>query len=142
MSFIFYNTYINNDKAMKAGRQRQLITQKELPIMQLLWEKGPLHVRELLALYPDPKPHFNTIATLVRILEEKGHVGHEVIGSSHRFFATTPKEDFQKKSLAELVGNFFNNSYKNAVSALAEQEKISADELREIIDYIESKNRQ
>lgn len=127
---------------MKAGRQRQLITQKELPIMQLLWEKGPLYVRELLALYPEPKPHFNTIATLVRILEEKGHVGHEVIGTSHRFFAITPKEDFQKKSLAELVGNFFNNSYKSAVSALAEQEKISADELREIIDYIESKNRQ
>lgn len=127
---------------MKAGRQRQLITQKELPIMQLLWDNGPLYVRELLALYPEPKPHFNTLATLVRILEEKGHVGHEVIGSSHRFFAITPKEDFQKKSLAELVGNFFNNSYKSAVSALAEQEKISTDELREIIEYIESKNRQ
>lgn len=125
---------------MKAGRQRQLITQKELPIMQLLWDNGPLYVRELLALYPEPKPHFNTLATLVRILEEKGHVGHEVIGSSHRFYAITPKEDFQKKSLAELVGNFFNNSYKSAVSALAEQEKISADELREIIEYIESKN--
>ena len=125
---------------MKAGRKRQLLTEKELPIMQLLWDNGPLYVRELVALYPEPKPHFNTLATLVRILEDKGHVGHDVINTSPRFYAITPKEDFQKKSLAALVTNFFNNSYKSAVSALADEEKISVDELREIIEYIESKN--
>lgn len=125
---------------MKAGRKRQLITEKELPIMKMLWENGPLYVRDMVTLYPEPKPHFNTLATLVRILKDKGHVGYEVINGCHRFFAVTPKEDFQKKSLAETVSNFFNNSYKSAVSALAEEEKISVDELREIIDYIESKN--
>ena len=125
---------------MKAGRKRQLLTEKELPIMQLLWTNGPLYVRVLVALCPVPKPHFNTLATLVRILEDKGHVGHDVVNTSHRFYAITPKEDFQKKSLAALVTNFFNSSYKSAVSALAEEEKISVDELREIIDYIENKN--
>ena len=81
---------------MKAGRKRQLLTEKELPIMQLLWTNGPLYVRELVALYPEPKPHFNTLATLVRILEDKGHVGHDVVNTSHRFYAITPKEDFQR----------------------------------------------
>lgn len=126
---------------MKAGRKRQLITEKELPIMKMLWENGPMYVREMVAVYPEPKPHFNTLSTLVRILEDKGHVGHEVINTSHRFYAITPMEDFQKKSLAETVSNFFNNSYKSAVSALVEEEKISLDELREIISYVESKNK-
>lgn len=126
---------------MKAGRKRQLITEKELPIMKLLWENGPMYVREMVAVYPEPKPHFNTLSTLVRILEDKGHVGHEVINTSHRFYAITPMEDFQKKSLAETVSNFFNNSYKSAVSALVEEEKISLDELREIISYVENKNK-
>lgn len=126
---------------MKAGRKRQLITEKELPIMKMLWENGPMYVREMVAVYPEPKPHFNTLSTLVRILEDKGHVGHEVINTSHRFYAITPMEDFQKKSLAETVSNFFNNSYKSAVSALVEEEKISLDELREIISYVENKNK-
>ncbi|MCI9284490.1 MAG: BlaI/MecI/CopY family transcriptional regulator [Muribaculaceae bacterium] len=125
---------------MKAGRKKQLLTEKELPIMQMLWDNGPLFVREMVALYPEPKPHFNTIATLVRILEEKGHVGHETINGSHRFHAIAAREDFQKKSLSEIVANFFNNSYKSAVSALAEEEKISVEELKEIINLIESKN--
>lgn len=126
---------------MKAGRKRQLITEKELPIMKMLWENGPMYVREMVAVYPEPKPHFNTLSTLVRILEDKGHVGHEVINTSHRFYAITPMEDFQKKSLAETVSNFFNNSYKSAVSTLVEEEKISLDELREIISYVENKNK-
>ncbi len=124
---------------MKAGRKPQMITEKELVLMQMLWEHGPLFVRQMVDLYADPKPHFNTLSTTVRILEEKGHVGHEVFGPSHRYYAIAKKEDFRKKTLARLVRDYFNDSYKNAVSALVEEEKVSVDELREIIDLIESK---
>ncbi len=125
---------------MKAGRKPQMITEKELVLMQMLWEHGPLFVRQMVDLYADPKPHFNTLSTTVRILEEKGHVGHEVFGPSHRYYAIAKKEDFRKKTLARLVRDYFNDSYKNAVSALVEEEKVSVDELREIIDLIESKS--
>lgn len=108
--------------------------------MHLLWEHGPMFVREMVELYPEPRPHFNTVATLVRILEEKGYVAHEVLGGAHRFHAVAAKNDFRDRSLAEIIRNYFNNSYKSAVSALAEEEKISVEELREIIDLIESKN--
>ncbi|MCM1355211.1 MAG: BlaI/MecI/CopY family transcriptional regulator [Staphylococcus sp.] len=125
---------------MKPGRKPQLITEKELVLMQMLWEHGPLFVRQMLNMYPDPKPHFNTISTTIRILEEKGYVGHEVFGPTHRYYAAQPKEMFREKSLARLVSDYFNNSYKNAVSALVEDEKITVDELREIIDLVESQN--
>lgn len=106
----------------------------------MLWDRGPMFVREMLEIYPEPKPHFNTVSTIIRILEDKGHVGHEVVGASHRYYAIARQEDFRKKSLARLVSDYFNNSYKNAVSALVEEEKISLDELREIIDLVERKN--
>lgn len=125
---------------MKAGRKAQILTEKETVLMRMLWDRGPMFVREMLEIYPEPKPHFNTISTIIRILEDKGHVGHEVVGASHRYYAIARQEDFRKKSLARLVSDYFNNSYKNAVSALVEEEKISLDELREIIDLVERKN--
>ncbi len=95
----------------------------------------------MLEAYSEPRPHFNTVATTVRILEEKGYVAHEVLGGSHRFYAVADKNDFRDRSLAEVIRNYFDNSYKSAVSALAEEEKISVDELREIIEIIENRNR-
>lgn len=126
---------------MKAGRKPKALTEKEAVIMKLLWERGPMFVREMLEFYPEPRPHFNTVSTTMRNLEEKGYVSHEAIGSSHRYAAAVPPENFREKSLAEVVRNFFNNSYKSAVSALVEEEKISVEELREIIDLIEQKKK-
>ncbi|MDE5647164.1 MAG: BlaI/MecI/CopY family transcriptional regulator [Muribaculaceae bacterium] len=127
---------------MNPGRKRQKLTERETQIMQILWEHGPLFIREMVEMWDEPKPHFNTISTLVRILEEKKYVGHEKIGNSHRFYAIAEKSDFSRCSLAEVIRNYFNNSYKNAVSALAEDEKISIEELREIIDIVESRHRE
>lgn len=116
------------------------ITEKEMAVMKILWSRGPLFVREMLEFYPEPKPHFNTVSTTVRILEEKGYIGHEVIGSSHRYYAIAPQQQFRDRSFRDLVANFFNNSYKSAVSALVEDEKISVDELRQIIDLVEGRS--
>lgn len=117
---------------------RQL-TEKETEIMTQLWDRGPLFVREILETYPEPRPHFNTVSTTVRILEDKGFVGHEVVGGSHRYFAKVEKKDFCERSLARVIKDYFNNSYTSVVSALLDEEKISVEELKQIIDMIEKK---
>lgn len=125
---------------MKAGRKPRMLTEKEAFIMNILWDsERPLYVREILEKYPEPRPHFNTVATTVRILEDKGYVAHEVVGGSHRFIANASRDDFRARGLADLIRDYFAGSYKSAVSALVEEEKISVDELREIIDIIEKK---
>ncbi len=115
------------------------LTEKEAEIMAILWDKGPMTVRQMLEFYEEPRPHFNTVSTTVRILEDKGFVGHEALGKTFRYYATAAREDFRQRSFSQLVKDYFNNSYKSAVSALAEEEKITADELREIIRMIENK---
>lgn len=125
---------------MKAGRKKQLLTEKETELMNMLWERGPLFVREMVDLYPDPKPHFNTVATTIRILESKGYVEHEVLGNSHRFKAVVDRSVLRSKSLGDVIRNFFGNSYKVAISSLIEEEKISVDEVKEILELIEKKN--
>lgn len=105
--------------------------------MKLLWEHGPLHVREMLEYYSEPKPHVNTVSTIVRILEQKGYVGHEAVGGSHRYHAIAKMEDFRRKTFGELIRNYFGNSYMGVVSALVEDEKISVDELKELINRVE-----
>lgn len=122
---------------MKAGRKRQTLTEKEAVIMNLLWDRGPLFVREMLEAYPEPKPHFNTIATTVRILEGKGYVAHEVFGPTHRFYAVAQREDFRDKSLADVIRDYFGNSYRSVVSTLVKEEKLSVDDLKDIIRMIE-----
>ena len=107
--------------------------------MNMLWENGSMFIREMVDIYPEPKPHFNTVATTIRILEKKGYVGHEVIAGSHRFYAIAERAEFGDRTLAQVIRDYFGNSYKRAVSALAEEEKISAQELREILDLIENK---
>lgn len=108
--------------------------------MNMLWDKGPLFVREMVDMHPEPKPHFNTVATIIRILEGKGYVGHEILGNSHRFFAIADKCEFRSKSLGDVIRNFFGNSYKVAISSLIEEEKISVEEVKEILEHIEKKN--
>ena len=105
--------------------------------MQILWAHGPMHVREMLAYYPEPRPHVNTVSTVVRILEDKGYITHESVGGSFRYQAAVGMDQCRRKSFTRLVSNFFNNSYKNAVSALVEDEVISVEDLRDIIRMID-----
>lgn len=122
------------------SRKKQTLTPREEELMQLLWDNGPMYVRELVQLYPDPKPHVNTVSTVVRTLEEKGYVNHEAAGTGYKYFAVAKKEDFADKTLNNVIKGYFNNSYLNAVSTLVKTEKISVDELRELIDLIEKNN--
>ncbi len=117
------------------------LTEREAEIMGMLWERGPLFVREMLESYPEPKPHFNTVSTTVRILEDKGYVGHEAVGGSHRYFAIAEASDFAGRSLAQVIKSYFRGSASAAVSALVEEERISVDELRQIIDMVENSSK-
>ncbi|MDE6484454.1 MAG: BlaI/MecI/CopY family transcriptional regulator [Duncaniella sp.] len=122
-------------------KKETTLTEKELEVMRILWQHGPMFVKEMLSHYPAPAPHVNTVSTVVRILEEKGYVSHEAIGGSFRYQAAVPMGQCREKSFTKLVSNFFNNSYKSAVSALVEDEKISLDDLRDIIRMIEEGGR-
>ncbi|MDE6239555.1 MAG: BlaI/MecI/CopY family transcriptional regulator [Muribaculaceae bacterium] len=126
---------------MLKGRPKSILTEKEEEIMTRLWEHGPLFVREIVELYPEPRPHFNTVATTVRILEQKGFVGHESISGSHRFYAIASIDECRSRSLGKVIANYFRGSYRDAVSALVAEEKITADDLRELLDIVENKNK-
>ena len=113
------------------------LTAKEEEIMGFFWEKGPLFVKEMLAFYDEPKPHFNTLSTIVRGLEEKGYLAHKAYGNTYQYYATVSREDFSKRTLKGVISKYFNNSYLNAVSSLVREEDISVDELKKLIREVE-----
>ncbi len=113
------------------------LTKKEEIIMNHFWEIGPLFVRELRELYPDPKPHFSTLSTQVRTLQEEGFIGHKAYGPTYQYFAKVTREEYKQRSLTGLIDKYFGNSYINVVSALVKEEKISVEELKALIDLIE-----
>lgn len=108
--------------------------------MRCFWTRGALFVRELVALSPDPKPHFNTLSTMVRALEAKGYLAHKAYGSTYQYYPLVSEEEFSRRTLGSVISRYFENSYLGAVSALVEEEKISVEELRELIDRIERQN--
>ena len=113
------------------------LTKKEEEIMHFFWEKGPLYVKEIQSFYDEPQPHINTLSTMVRILEDKGMVGHESFGRNYRYHALVDKNEFSKKTLFGIIQKYFDNSYLGAVSALIREENLSIDELRKLIDEVE-----
>ena len=113
------------------------LTKKEEVIMNHFWEKGPLFVRELRELYPDPKPHFSTLSTLVRTLHEEGFFDHKAYGPTYQYFAKVTRDEYKQRSLIGLIDKYFENSYINAVSALVKEEKITVEELKELISLVE-----
>ena len=119
------------------------LTQKEEEIMERMWDHGPLLVRELQAYYDEPRPHVNTLATLMKILEEKGFLGHKAITARcFQYFARISREDYRGGSLEGVVNKFFGKSYLNAVSALVKSEKVSIEDLKELIREVEENSQQ
>lgn len=116
------------------------LTRREEELMRCFWAHGPLFVRELVELAPEPKPHFNTLSTMVRALEAKGYVGHKSFGNSYQYYPLVNETEFSRRTLGGVIDRYFKHSYLGAVSALVEEEKISVEELRELIDRIEHQN--
>jgi predicted transcriptional regulator len=118
----------------------QKLTNKEEEIMHILWKLDKAFVKDVLAEIKVDKPHYNTLSTIIRHLEEKEYVSYNAFGKTHQYFPIVAKEAYKERFMNTAIENYFNNSYKNVVSFFAKEEKISVDELKEIIDLIEKKN--
>lgn len=117
----------------------QKLTNKEEEIMHILWKLNKAFVKEIQAEITEDQPHYNTLSTIVRNLEEKGFVAHTLFGNTHQYYPVVTLKEYSKRFMNTAIDNYFNSSYKNMVSFFAKEEKISADELREILDMIENK---
>lgn len=116
------------------------LTKRENEIMNLFWDKGAMFVKELQNLYSEPRPHINTLSTMVRILESNGFLSHWTYGNTYQYYPVISREEYGKRSLNGIISNYLGNSYLNAVSELVREEKITVAELKALIDEIE-KNR-
>ncbi|AXT63104.1 BlaI/MecI/CopY family transcriptional regulator [Aquimarina sp. AD10] len=116
----------------------QKLTNKEEEVMQALWKLQKAFAKEVQAELNNTV-HYNTVSTIIRNLEEKGYVDHQAFGKTHQYFPIIDKEEYRNRFVTTAMSQYFNNSYKNMVSFFAKEEKITADELREILKVIEQK---
>ncbi|HBX46379.1 BlaI/MecI/CopY family transcriptional regulator [Limibacterium fermenti] len=112
------------------------LTAKEEEIMRYFWDNGPLFVRQLVQMHPEPKPHFNTLSTYVRALEEKGFLSHESFGATYRYFSLVGETDYKNQTLRQVVKKYFDNSYLSVVSSLIKEEALSVEEVRKLLDEV------
>jgi predicted transcriptional regulator len=112
------------------------LTKAEEEVMQILWKKEKAFVKDLLADFPKPKPAYNTVSTIVRILEGKGFVDHIAYGKTHEYFPTVSKEKYSDFMLKSVVKNYFGNSVEKMFSFFAKKNNISLRELDELMKEI------
>ncbi|MDZ7607069.1 MAG: BlaI/MecI/CopY family transcriptional regulator [Cyclobacteriaceae bacterium] len=115
------------------------LTRKEEEIMKILWDIKEGFVKDIIDQYPDPKPHYNTISSIVRLLDEKGIVGHKAFGNTYLYFPVLKKEDYRKTFMKDAIREYFDNSYKQTVSMFIDEQHLSKDDLDELINLIKSK---
>ena len=116
----------------------QKLAKREEQIMQAVWTLGEAFIKEIIQELPDPKPHYNSVATMVKILEEKGFLAHNTIGNIFQYYPAISKEDYQRHSMKDIVNQYFDNSYPRMLAFFAKEQKLSESELNEIIDIIKS----
>lgn len=113
------------------------LTKTEEEIMQWLWAIGRGTVSDILERLPEPQPPHSTISSVVRILERKGFVGHKAYGKTHEYFPLIAKEDYGKRSLKDVLRNYFEDSPRQLVSQLASPEKLSQTELDDLLKLLD-----
>lgn len=116
------------------------LTRAEEEIMQVLWELKSAFVKEVVEKMPDPKPAYNTVSTIVRILEQKGFVDHEPHGKSHKYFPLISKEEYTKSFMKGFVKRYFSGSYPQMVSFFTKDDKLSVNELEQLINEMKNEN--
>ena len=121
--------------------EKKALTPKEEEILTCFWKKGPMFIRELLDMQTEPKPHYNTLSTIVRFLEEKGYMGYKTYGNTHQYYPTVSEDEYRNHNLNNVVDKYFEKSYLRVVSSLIEEEKLSIDELQNLIKQIKTQKR-
>lgn len=117
------------------------LTKAEEQVMQILWKLKKGFVNEILMEFPDPKPAYNTVSTIIRILEKKGFIKHKAFGGSHQYFPLVSKEIYTKNLMSGLMKNYFDNSFKQFVSFFAKDNSLTTNEIDEIINIIEKEKK-
>ena len=112
---------------------KQKLTAKEEMLMNIFWQHGSLFIRDLITYIPEPKPHYNTVATLVKFLEEKGFVEREPVATSER--------QYRGRTVSDVVAQYYNNSFTSLVSQFVEEDRINLQELKDLIATIENKKK-
>ncbi|HEX3385300.1 MAG TPA: BlaI/MecI/CopY family transcriptional regulator [Mucilaginibacter sp.] len=116
----------------------QKLAKREEQIMQVFWNLEKAFIKEIIPELPDPKPHYNSVATMVKILEEKGFLSHETIGNIYRYYPVISRDDYQKHAMKDIVSQYFNDSYPSMLAFFAKEQKMSESELNEILEIIKS----
>ncbi|MGN0020256.1 MAG: BlaI/MecI/CopY family transcriptional regulator [Sphingobacterium hotanense] len=113
------------------------LTKAEEQIMQAMWDRDGGFVKEIIDMLPEPKPAYNTVSTIVRILETKGFVDHESFGKSHRYFPKIQKEEYKKLITGKLLQGYFENSASSMLSFFLEEKKLDVKDMDEILKLIQ-----
>ncbi|MBU2949963.1 BlaI/MecI/CopY family transcriptional regulator [Tamlana agarivorans] len=116
------------------------LTKAEEDIMQILWRLKNANVKMLIEEFPDPKPAYNTVSTIIRILEGKGFVGYEKEGRGHIYFPIVNKSEYSNQSLNKLVDNYFQGSFKSMVSFFMKKNDMSIEELESVLNEVNKKD--
>tara|TARA_R110002073_G_scaffold236412_3_gene397519 strand:+ start:4489 stop:4848 length:360 start_codon:yes stop_codon:yes gene_type:complete len=115
------------------------LTKAEEDIMQVLWQLKKANVKGIINVLPEPKPAYNTVSTIVRILENKGFVDYEKKGKGHIYFPLVQQQDYSNQSINKLVDNYFHGSFKSMVSFFVKKNDINLNELESVLKEINKK---
>lgn len=113
------------------------LTNKEEEIMQVIWQLEKVFVNDILDKMPEPKPHYNTLSTIVRLLEDKGFVSHKSYGKSHQYYPVISLEAYRNVFVKDSIQKYFGNSVSNLVNYFVKDEQLSQEEIQEILTIIE-----
>ena len=113
------------------------LTKAEEQVMQILWDEGEGFVKELLEHFPEPKPAYNTVSTIIRILEKKGFVDHRSFGKSHQYYPLVSKDHYRNERFSTLMKDYFNNSMQQVLSHFGNSGTLDLNEADEIIKMME-----
>jgi len=120
------------------------LTKAEEQVMQILWQLKEAIVKDIIDKMEEPKPAYNTVSTVVRVLEGKGFIDHKAYGNSHVYFPLISEEKYKKFSLDKIMKNYFDDSYKSLVSFIADEKNLGLkelDELTTLIDQLKNKKK-
>ncbi|MBQ9184545.1 MAG: BlaI/MecI/CopY family transcriptional regulator [Bacteroidales bacterium] len=117
---------------------KQKLTAKEELLMSIFWQHGDLFIRDLISYIPEPKPHYNTVATLVKFLEEKGFVEREPMANSFRYKVKISERQYRGSTVSDVVSKYYDNSYTSLVSQFVEEDKMNLEDLKALIKSIEN----
>ena len=115
------------------------LTKAEEEIMQVLWKLDSAFVKDIIAKLPKPKPAYNTVSTIVRILQQKGFVGHESHGQSHKYYPLITKDAYDRSFMKGFVKRYFSGSYQQMVSFFTKADNLNLQELEQLVKKLKNK---